>query len=68
MAKGRPQRVRSRKEADAYWTQPEAGIKFVRRDLTPDQVVEGRRRIKAGESVDDVVEYFYNLITGKAKE
>jgi len=61
-------KVRPKKEAEDYWTQPEDGVVFVRRDLSQSQVEAGKARIRAGESLDDVVDSFYDEITGKSKE
>ena len=47
--------------------QPSEGVKFVRRDLSQAQVKEAQARVKAGESLDDVVDSFYDLITGKVE-
>jgi hypothetical protein len=62
-----PKKVRSDKQAEKYWVQPSEGVKFVRRDLSQAQVKEAQARVKAGESLDDVVDSFYDLITGKVE-
>tara|TARA_B100000949_G_scaffold4534_1_gene3920 strand:+ start:133 stop:327 length:195 start_codon:yes stop_codon:yes gene_type:complete len=60
-----PKKVRSVKQAEKYWVQPSDGVKIVRRDLSQAQVKEAKARVKAGESLDDVVKYYYDLITSK---
>ena len=61
-----PKKVRPAKQAEKYWVQPSDGVKFVRRDLTQAQVKEAQARVKAGESLDDVVDSFYDLLIDKA--
>lgn len=61
-------KVRSLKEAEEYWVQPSDRVEFVRRDLSQAQVIEAKARVKAGESLDDVVKYYHDLITGKVEK
>jgi len=63
-----PKKVRSPKQAEKYWVQPSDGVKFVRRDLSQAQVREAKARMEAGESLEDVVDSFYDEITGRVEK
>ncbi len=63
-----PKKVRPPTQAEKYWVQPSDGVKFVRRDLSQAQVKDAQARVKAGESLDDVVKYYHDLITGKLEK
>ena len=62
-----PKKSRTSKQAQKYWVQPSDGVKLVRRDLSQSQIEEAQARVKAGEALADVVESFYDLLTGKVE-
>tara|TARA_R110000751_G_scaffold67156_8_gene137061 strand:+ start:247 stop:435 length:189 start_codon:yes stop_codon:yes gene_type:complete len=57
-----PEKVRPIEQAEKYWVQPSEGVELVRRDMSETQVEEALARIAAGESIDSVVDYYYDLL------